>query len=73
MAVACVKHEYLKCLSDKKMDGLKQEWYPCKNWSSLMIFNCAHPDTSIRVMNECCAPLFAGNSTFPLPSDVFLT
>lgn len=44
MAVACVKHEYLKCLSDKKMDGLKQEWYPCKNWSSLMIFNCAHPD-----------------------------
>jgi hypothetical protein len=26
------------------MDGLKQEWYPRKNWSSLMLFNCGHSD-----------------------------
>lgn len=24
------------------MDGQKQEWYPKKNWSSLMLFNCSH-------------------------------
>ena len=43
-AVSCVQHEYKDCNSKKKMDGLKQEWYPRKNWSSLMIFNCEHPD-----------------------------
>ena len=26
------------------MDGKKQEWYPRKNWSSLMVFNCSHND-----------------------------
>jgi hypothetical protein len=26
------------------MNGLKQEWYPRKNWSSLMFFHCDHPD-----------------------------
>ena len=26
------------------MDGLKQEWYPKKNWSSLMLFNSQHED-----------------------------
>ena len=26
------------------MDGKAQEWYPRKNWSSLMVFNCSHPD-----------------------------
>lgn len=43
-AVSCVQHEYKKCNNNLKMDGLKQEWYPRKNWSSLMIFNCSHPD-----------------------------
>lgn len=45
-AVMCVKHEYTSCPSATKMDGQKQEWYPRKNWSSLMMFNCEHP--SIR-------------------------
>ena len=36
-----VKHE---CNDNVKMDGRKQEWYPRKNWSSLMLFNCSHPD-----------------------------
>lgn len=43
-AVFCVKHEYNECLNNLKMDGKKQEWYPRKNWSSLMIFNCSHND-----------------------------
>ena len=39
-----VKHEYNNCNDNVKMDGRKQEWYPRKNWSSLMLFNCSHPD-----------------------------
>lgn len=42
-AVLCVKHTYQHCKDRLKMDGQKQEWYPKKNWSSLMLFNCAHP------------------------------
>ena len=44
-AVACVKHKYLECKSKYKMDGKSQQWYPRKNWSSLMLFNCSHPST----------------------------
>ena len=36
--------EYTNCNDNVKMDGRKQEWYPRKNWSSLMLFNCSHPD-----------------------------
>jgi len=39
--VGCVKHEYTECQGKSKMDGQVQEWYPRKNWSSLMLFNCA--------------------------------
>ena len=42
-AVYCVKHEYSKVNSNIKLNGMKQEWYPRKNWSSLMLFNCSHP------------------------------
>lgn len=42
-AVCCVKHEYTDCHGKEKMDGQKQEWYPRKNWSSLMLINCGHP------------------------------
>lgn len=41
-AVTCVQHEYAECPSETKMSNIKQEWYPRKNWSSLMIFNCEH-------------------------------
>ena len=37
-AVSCVKHKYTQCNDKFKMDGKKQEWYPKKNWSSLMIY-----------------------------------
>jgi hypothetical protein len=43
-SVSCVQHEYTNCKSKTKMDGLKQEWYPKKNWSSLMLFNSQHGD-----------------------------
>lgn len=43
-AILCVKHKYNNCNNNVKMDGRKQEWYPRKNWSSLMLFNCSHPD-----------------------------
>lgn len=42
-AVYCVQHSYTQCNGKLKMDGQTQEWYPRKNWSSLMLFNCAHP------------------------------
>ena len=43
-AVACVKHDYTPS-NAVKMDGKVQTQYPRKNWSSFMLFNCAHPST----------------------------
>ena len=40
-AVQCVKHEY-RPNKTVKMDNCKQTVYPRKNWSSVMLFNCAH-------------------------------
>ena len=41
-AVMCVKHEY-DPPEGVKMDGQAQTRYMRKNWSSFMLFNCAHP------------------------------
>lgn len=43
-AVMCVQHDYIP-RQQIKMDGCKQTVFPRKNWSSLMLFNCSHPDT----------------------------
>lgn len=40
-AIMCVKHDYTPS-STIKMDGKPQHLYPRKNWSSVMLFNCAH-------------------------------
>lgn len=40
-AVSCVQHDYQPS-ERSKMDGVPQTVYPRKNWSSLMVFNCAH-------------------------------
>ncbi|HEY6021947.1 MAG TPA: glycosyltransferase [Candidatus Paceibacterota bacterium] len=40
-AVYCVKHDHVPT-GITKMDGQTQTKYPCKNWSSFMIFNCEH-------------------------------
>ncbi len=43
-AVSVVKHNISQeQIKPFKMDGQKQSWYPRKNWSSLMVFNCDHP------------------------------
>lgn len=41
IAVKCVKHDYSP-KSNSKMEGEKQTFYPRKNWSSMMVFNCSH-------------------------------
>jgi hypothetical protein len=40
----CAKHDY-QPKATTKMDGQVQSVYPRKNWSSFMLFNCAHPST----------------------------
>lgn len=50
-AVQVVKHEY-KTKSKVKYLGNKNEDYPRKNWSSLILWNCGHPD------NRCLTPDF---------------
>jgi lipopolysaccharide biosynthesis glycosyltransferase len=42
-AVMCVKHDYTPS-SQTKMDGRKQLLYPRKNWSSMVLWNCGHPN-----------------------------
>ena len=41
-AVLCVHHDY-KTKLRKKYLGARNEDYPRKNWSSVMLWNCAHP------------------------------
>lgn len=42
-AVNVVKHADYIPHSNIKMDGVPQSTYPKKNWSSLILWNCAHP------------------------------
>lgn len=41
--VWCVKHDF-SVKEDTKMDGQKQQDYPCKLWSSLMVFDLKYYD-----------------------------
>jgi lipopolysaccharide biosynthesis glycosyltransferase len=45
-AVLVVKHDY-KTKASVKYLGNKNENYPRKNWSSLILWNCKHPSNSI--------------------------
>lgn len=42
-AVMVVKHKYATKMTTKYL-GSKNENYPCKNWSSVILWNCGHPD-----------------------------
>lgn len=43
-AMMCVKHHYPQNeKSRKKMDNRTQAFYARKNWSSFVLWNCAHP------------------------------
>jgi len=54
--VTCVQHEPYFPKSSIKMDGREQHFYPKKNWSSFMVFNCGHPSLkdalSIKEINR---------------------
>jgi len=45
-AVMCVQHDY-KVEEGFKMDGQKQTIYPRKNWSSVVLWNCAHSSNKV--------------------------
>lgn len=42
-AMMCVKHTYPMRADSVKMDGRAQRSYNRKNWSSFVLWNCAHP------------------------------
>lgn len=45
-AVQVVKHEYKTRLTEKYL-GAKNEDYPRKNWSSVILWNCGHPANAV--------------------------
>lgn len=55
-AVMVVKHKYQTKMTTKYL-GSKNENYPCKNWSSVILWNCAHP------ANKKVTPQFVQEST----------
>lgn len=53
-AVMVAKHEYSPP-EGYKMDGQRQLPYPRKNWSSMILWNCAHPSNKqldLKTVNE---------------------
>lgn len=54
-AVMCVKHDHDTPVEQHKMGGVTQSSYRRKNWSSLVMWNCAHPANAMLtgyVVNE---------------------
>lgn len=45
-AVMVVKHDHKVRHDSEKMDGQKQQGYYRKNWSSFVLWNCAHPSNN---------------------------
>lgn len=45
-AIMCAQHDYTP-KPGIKMDGKVQTVYPRKNWSSMMLINCEHPDNAV--------------------------
>lgn len=55
-AVLCVHHDYKTKAHDKYL-GARNQDYPRKNWSSVVLWNCAHP------ANRTVTPEFVERST----------
>lgn len=55
-AVMCVHHDY-KTKAVQKYLGTQNADYPRKNWSSVVLWNCAHP------ANRCVTPDFVMKAT----------
>jgi lipopolysaccharide biosynthesis glycosyltransferase len=49
-AVQVVKHNYKTKMPIKYL-GSKNEDYPCKNWSSVIIWNCQHPKNKLLTLD----------------------
>lgn len=49
-AVMCVQHDYQPS-ETTKLANRKQDNYPRKNWSSMMLVNCAHPANAYLNLN----------------------
>lgn len=47
-AVLCVHHDYRTRAADKYL-GAKNQDYPRKNWSSVVLWNCGHPANRVLV------------------------
>jgi len=47
-ALMCVQHDFRPTVKTK-LANVAQEWYPRKNWSSVMMFNAGHPS------NKACS------------------
>ena len=44
MAAAVVQHNISSCPSATKLGNQPQVYYPRKNWASVILFNCSHPE-----------------------------
>ena len=49
--VTVVKHLVKQVREDHKFLAHKNEWYPRKWWSSMMVFNCDHEDCSVLTLD----------------------
>ena len=58
-AVMCVKHDF-KPKPGLKMDGQVQTVYPRKNWSSVVLWNCAHPSNEKISVDSVNNPNYDG-------------
>lgn len=58
-AVMCVQHDYT-VTEGTKMDGKQQTVYPRKNWSSVMLINCAHPSNQALTKDLVNDPNISG-------------
>ncbi|KAL5683856.1 hypothetical protein ACJX0J_010241, partial [Zea mays] len=54
IVVTCVKHEYQPA-EVTKMDGAIQRVYTRKNWSSMVLYNCSHPNNVVPLTSEIVA------------------
>lgn len=76
MAVGCVRHSHAPRESVKMIvDGKPkvQTVYPRKNWSSLMLFNCAHSDCrslTVAVVN-CALPSYLHQMKWATDDHIF--
>ena len=50
-AVMCVQHDH-RPPESWKMDGRQQTLYPRKNWSSMVLYNCGHPDNAVLTPDQ---------------------